>query len=82
MSWEDPSTDMAHCHWCSWDLYKDQAIDGMHLDCAIKAERREKLRRLIKPILLEQGIDRPDENHLLRDICRLIEKRLDEKEQD
>lgn len=80
MSWDDPSTDMAHCEWCSWDLYKDQAVDGMHPKCVAKAELRDKLRKRVRPVLAELGIDKPDHNHLLRDICRLIETQL-EKEQ-
>jgi len=77
MSWDDPRTDMAHCGWCEWDLYKDQAIDGMHPKCVPIAERRMALRKAIKPVLADAGIERPDHNHLLRDICRLIEKELD-----
>lgn len=78
MSWDDPSTDMAHCQWCSWDLYKKDAVDCMHADCAVKAERRNSLRETLIPVLIELGV-RPDFNNLLTDTCRLIEKQLDEE---
>ena len=44
MSWDDPKTDMAHCSYCSWDLYKANAVDGMHAECAakLKAKQDEK----------------------------------------
>lgn len=77
MSWDDPTTDMAHCQWCSWDLYKADAVDHMHLDCAIKAEQRNKLRETLIPVLIELGVTAPDRNNLLTDICRRIEKEHD-----
>lgn len=77
MSWDDPKTDMAHCTWCSWDLYKDNAVDHMHADCKVKADRRTTLREALIPALIELGVTAPDRNNLLTDICRLIEKEHD-----
>ena len=75
------ATDMGHCEWCSWDLYLDQAVDGMHPECVAKAERRNTMRKLFIPMLISMGITAPDRNNLLTGICRLIEMRLDEQEQ-
>lgn len=77
MSWDDPRTDMAHCTWCSWDLYKDNAVDHMHADCKVKADRRGELREALIPALIELGVTAPDRNNLLTDICRRIEKEQD-----
>lgn len=77
MSWEDSKTDMAHCAWCSWDLFKWRAIKGMHPECVPKAERRNQLRAALKPVLTDLGIERVDFNNLLTDICRRIEQELD-----
>ncbi len=74
MSWDDPKTDMAHCTWCSWDLYKGDAMDMMHQWCKVKADRRNTLREALIPTLIELGITAPDRNNLLTDICRRIEK--------
>lgn len=75
MSWDDPSTDMAHCTWCSWDLYKKDATeDHMHPECRVKWERRKQLREELIPALIELGVTAPDRNNLLTDICRRIEK--------
>ncbi len=74
MSWDDPKTDMAHCTWCSWDLYKGDATDMMHQWCKVKADRRNTLREALIPTLIELGITAPDRNNLLTDICRRIEK--------
>ena len=79
MSWDDNRTDMAHCTWCSWDLYKKDAVDLMHADCAVKAARRQTLRAMLAPVLIEQGL-RPDRENLLTDICLRIEKALDEEQ--
>ncbi len=78
MSWDDPRTDMAHCEWCSWDLYKKDAVDGMHPDCQWKAERRATLRKALIPVMIELGITAPDRNNLLTDVCLRIEKGFDE----
>lgn len=75
MSWDDPSTDMAHCAWCSWDLMKaDAGADHMHPECRVKWERRKELREELIPALIELGVTAPDRNNLLTDICRRIEK--------
>ena len=74
MSWDDPTTDMAHCTWCSWDLYKDNAVDGMHADCKVKAQQRAKLLDLLRPVLHKLGIEKVNYNNLLTDLCRRIEK--------
>ena len=75
MSWDDPSTDMAHCAWCSWDLMKaDAGDDHMHPECRVKWNRRNTLREALIPALIELGVTAPDRNNLLTDICRLIEK--------
>jgi hypothetical protein len=79
MSWDDDRTDMAHCTWCSWDLYKKDAIDMMHADCVIKANRRASLRDMLCPMLIELGL-RPDAQNLLTDMCLRIEKALDEEQ--
>lgn len=80
MSWADPKTDMAHCAWCQWDLYKDQAIDGMHPACVHKARRRDALRKRIRPQLIALGLSKPDRANLLTDICRRIETAMDEEQ--
>lgn len=79
MSWDNPKTDMAHCTWCSWDLYKKDAVELMHADCKVKAERRAKLRADLAPVLEALGL-RPDAENLLTDICLRIEKALDEEQ--
>ena len=79
MSWDDPRTDMAHCTWCSWDLYKKDAIDMMHADCVIKAKRRHLLRAELTLVLIELYL-RPDAENLLTDLCLRIEKALDEEQ--
>lgn len=56
MSWDDPSTDMAHCAWCSWDLMKaDAGDDHMHPECRVKWNRRNTLREALIPALIEMG---------------------------
>ena len=78
MSWDDPRTDMAHCTWCSWDIMK---ADGpMHTECAIKSKRRDALRNRIRPQLIAVGLPKPDFHNLLTDICRRIEKAMDEEQ--
>lgn len=74
------STDMGHCEWCSWDLYLDQAVDGMHPECVTRAERRNTMRTLFIPMLISMGITAPDRNNLLTDICLRIEKSIDEEQ--
>ena len=77
MSWDDPTTDMAHCTWCSWDIMK---ADGpMHRECVIKAERRDALRARVRPILIAVGL-KPDYHNLLTDLCRRIETALDKEQ--
>jgi len=79
MSWDNPKTDMAHCTWCSWDLYKKDAVEMMHADCKVKATRRHELRQTLAPVLEALGL-RPDRENLLTDICLRIEKALDEEQ--
>ncbi len=81
MSWDDPTTDMAHCAWCSWDLRKCDAIDLMHSECVIKAKRRGAIRNRIRPTLIALGLSRPDFHNLLTDICRRIETAMDKEQQ-
>lgn len=79
MSWDDPSTDMAHCAYCGWDLYKKDAVDLMHPDCVIKCTRRHKLRDSLTPMLSRLDL-RPDFQNLLTDLCLRIEKALDKEQ--
>jgi len=79
MSWEDPRSDMGHCRWCSWDLYKKDAVEMMHADCVVKADRRHAMRATLAPVLIEMGL-RPDAQNLLTDMCLRIEKALDEEQ--
>ena len=79
MSWDDNRTDMAHCTWCSWDMYKKDAIDMMHADCKVKNDRRHELRQTLAPVLEALNL-RPDYENLLTDLCLRIEKALDKEQ--
>lgn len=80
MSWDDPSTDMAHCRWCGWDLYKKDAVDYMHAKCVAKNNRRRTLREALIPVLIESGAKQPDRGNLLTELCLRIEAALDEEQ--
>jgi len=75
---DNPKTDMTHCEWCSWDLYKKDAVDGMHADCVWRSNRRATLREHLIPVLIELGVTAPDRNNLLTDVCLRIERGFNE----